>query len=89
MKKNNHDHLLLKVKKAQGQLNKVAAMIENGEYCIDVIHQNLAVVGLLKAIQQELLTSHLQHCFTQALDNPRRKKQMVDELIKVCNYFNR
>jgi DNA-binding FrmR family transcriptional regulator len=89
MQKNNQAQLLLKIKKAQGQLAKVAEMMENGDYCIDIIHQNLAVIGLLKAAQQDLLTNHLQHCFAQAVDNPRRKTQMINELIKVCNYLNR
>jgi DNA-binding FrmR family transcriptional regulator len=86
---NTTQALTLKIKKAQGQLNKVMTMIQDNEYCIDIIHQNLAVIGLLKSIQQDLLTHHLNHCFTAGLDKPQKRRQMTDELIKVFNYFSK
>jgi DNA-binding FrmR family transcriptional regulator len=89
MSENHRRSLSLKVKKAQGQLAKVATMIEQEEYCIDIIHQNLAVIGLLKSTQQDLLAHHLRHCFQTGLNDPRRHRQMIDELLKVFCYSNK
>jgi DNA-binding FrmR family transcriptional regulator len=88
-KKNSLAALELKIKKTQGQLAKVAAMVSAGDYCIDIIQQNLAVIGLLKSIQQDLLTHHLNHCFQAGLDNPKKRRQMTEELVKVFNYFSK
>jgi DNA-binding FrmR family transcriptional regulator len=79
----------LKLKKAQWQLNKVQKMIENDEYCIDIVQQNMAVMWLLKATQQEMLQHHLHYCFMEWITNPRRKTAMIEELIKVFNYYNK
>ena len=80
---------LKKFKNAQGQLNKVVEMVERDEHCPDVLQQSLAVIGLLKSAQQELLEHHLHHCFKAALQNPKKQSEMIDELIKVLKYYNK
>ncbi|MDR1987904.1 MAG: metal-sensing transcriptional repressor [Candidatus Peribacteria bacterium] len=40
-------------------------MVENGEYCIDIVQQNMAVIGLLKSAQQDVLQNHLNSCFAE------------------------
>ncbi|MDR3150797.1 MAG: metal-sensitive transcriptional regulator [Candidatus Peribacteria bacterium] len=40
-------------------------MLENDEYCINIIQQNMAVMGLLKSVQQEILQNHLHNCFNE------------------------
>ena len=37
------------LKKAHSHLGNVIKMAENKEYCIDILQQNLAVIGLLKS----------------------------------------
>jgi DNA-binding FrmR family transcriptional regulator len=41
-------------------------MIEEDTYCIDVIQQNLAAIGLIKSANVKMLESHLSCCFTTA-----------------------
>jgi DNA-binding FrmR family transcriptional regulator len=81
--------LSLKIKKVEGQVRRVAAMIARGDYCIDIIQQNLAAIGLLKSLQTDLLQHHLTHCFQAGLDNSKRRTQMTEELIKVFKYSNK
>lgn len=47
MKQANNKNLIA-LKKAKSLLDKIITMIEQDEYCIDVVQQNLAVMGLLK-----------------------------------------
>ena len=60
-------------------------MAEQDEYCIDIIQQNLAVVGLLKSVNQQLLEGHLHACFKDAACQHDEKKldTMIQELSKV------
>ena len=41
--------ILVALKKGQSHLGNVIKMVEDGKYCIDILQQNLAVIGLLKS----------------------------------------
>jgi DNA-binding FrmR family transcriptional regulator len=78
-----------KLKKAQWQLARVQTMIEEDEYCIDIVQQNMAVIWLLKSAQQDILQNHLNSCFVEWVAHPRRRDAMIEELVKVFNYYNK
>ncbi len=82
---------LLSLKKAKGTLEKVIRMAEKGEYCIDIMQQNLAVIGLLRSAHQMLMENHLNSCFKNAVEatDERKKRQMTEEILKVTNLFNK
>ncbi len=83
--------VLTNYKKARSLLDKIITMMENGEYCIDIMQQNLAVIGLLKSAHQQLMESHLNSCFKKAMDtsNQKRKEEMIEEILKVSNLLNK
>ena len=80
-----HEKTLTNLKKARTHIDKVIKMIENGEYCIHVMQQNLAVIGLLKSAHQMLMEGHLNSCFKNAMktNNETRKQEMIDEILTV------
>ena len=82
---------LINFKKAQGSIVKIIEMIETDTYCIDVMQQNLAVLGLLKSAHQMLMENHLKMCFKNAMasKNEKKKQQMAQEILKVTNLYNR
>lgn len=83
--------ILLGFKKAQGTLNKIVEMMEDDHYCISIMQQNLATIGLLKSAHQLLLENHLQTCFKSAISskNETKKKQMIEEILKVTKLANK
>ena len=86
-----HEKTLTNLKKARTHIDKVIQMIENGEYCINVMQQNLAVIGLLKSAHQMLMEGHLNSCFKNAMktNNEARKQEMIDEILKVSKLANK
>ena len=78
-------------KKAHSHLGKIIKMVENGEYCIDVMQQNLAVIGLLKSAHQMLMENHLKTCFSSAVKsgNKKREEEMIKEILAVTKMFNK
>jgi len=46
--KTNKQTVLINFKKAQSLLSKIIKMTEADAYCIDIMQQNLAVIGLQK-----------------------------------------
>jgi CsoR family transcriptional regulator, copper-sensing transcriptional repressor len=83
--------LLLNLKKAKSHIEKIISMVEKNEYCIDIMQQNLAVLGLLKSANLIILENHLNNCFADAMgsDNQERKKAMVLEILKVTRLANK
>lgn len=76
---------LLNFKKAQSLISKVIAMTEANEYCVNIMQQNLAVIGLLKSAHQSLMENHLHTCFKNAMaaKNEKMKQSMTDEILQV------
>lgn len=88
---NNKEKALINFKKANSSIAGIIGMIENNEYCIDIMQQNLAVLGLLRSAHEMLMENHLNSCFKNAMatKNERRKKEMTDEILKVTKLFNK
>jgi len=79
------EQILIGLKKARTHLAKVISMVEEGEYCVSIMQQNLAVVGLLKSANDKLLARHLNSCFRNAMKgtNEKRKQAMIDEILQL------
>jgi len=86
-----NEKTLINFKKAQSHMAKIISMIENGEYCINIMQQNLAVIGLLKSAHQMLMENHLNTCFLNAMEtkNSKKKQEMVNEILKVIKIYNK
>lgn len=82
---------LINFKKTQSLTVKIIKMIEDNQYCIDIMQQNLAAIGLLKSAHQMLMKNHLNTCFKTAMQtkNEKRKQEMIDEILKVTNLSNK
>lgn len=77
--------IIIALKKAQSHLGNVIKMVENKKYCIDILQQNLAVVGLLKSANNRILEKHLKSCFASAMvgGSAKKKQQMINEVIRL------
>jgi DNA-binding FrmR family transcriptional regulator len=82
---NDTKEILINFKKARSLTDKLLTMTEEGEYCVDIMQQNLAAIGLLKSAHQMLLSRHLNTCFKNAMasKNEKLKTKMLDEILKV------
>ena len=88
---NKKEKTLINFKKAHSLLSKIIKMIEGDEYCINIMQQNLAVIGLLKSAHQMLMENHLNTCFKTAIGskNEKRKREMTQEILKVTKLLNK
>ncbi len=76
--------VLHRLKIARGHLDKVIRMVEKGDYCIDVIHQSLAVSSSLEEINKVILKDHLLTCVAHEIKKGNTK-EVVDEVMKVMD----
>jgi len=88
---NQKEKTLINFKKAQSLISKIIKMVEANEYCIDIMQQNLAVIGLLKSTHQMLMENHLKTCFKTAMatKNEKRKQAMTQEILRVTKLLNK
>ncbi|GGM56848.1 copper-sensing transcriptional repressor RicR [Longimycelium tulufanense] len=61
------DDYLKRLRRIEGQVRGLQRMIENDEYCIDVLTQISAATKALQAVSLGLLDEHLRHCVAQAV----------------------
>ena len=87
----NKQKALIGFKKAQSLIAKIIDMVEKDTYCVDVMQQNLAALGLLKSAHKMLMENHLNMCFKNAMvsRDEKKKKAMTAEILKVTNLFNK
>jgi DNA-binding FrmR family transcriptional regulator len=72
-------------RKAKSLIERIETMIADDAYCIDIMQQNLAVMGLLRSAHRELMEKHLHHCFRSAMESgsERKKQKMIEEMLTV------
>ena len=85
------DEALINFKKANSLLEKLVEMTEDNQYCIDIMQQNMAAIGLLKAAHIKLMENHLHSCFAEAMEttNKKKKQAMIEEILTVTKYSNK
>ncbi len=58
---------LKRLRRIEGQVRGLQRMVEEDQYCIDVLTQVSAATKALEAVALGLLEEHLSHCVTDAI----------------------
>ena len=85
--KSTKERTLHRLKIARGHLSKVLEMVENDEYCIDVLHQSDAVGRALKEADSLILENHLKTCAASAIKQGKQE-EAIAEVMKVFRKKN-
>ncbi len=80
--KDTQERILHRLKIARGHLNKVIQMMEDDQYCIDVLHQSQAVQQALKEVDNLIMENHLKSCASSAIKEGRGD-EAVEEIMSV------
>ncbi len=80
-----------RLKRIEGQVRGIAAMVEQDRYCIDVINQVAAARAALRRVEEEILRDHIAHCVHDAFASPDKADQQrkISELMQVLGRSNR
>lgn len=80
-----------RLKRITGQVSAVQRMIDEDEYCVDILMQIAAANGALGKVGQLILESHIHSCVTDAIrdGDTQERKEKLDELIKVFRKYAR
>ena len=73
----------------QGQLRGLEKMIDNEEYCVDIITQSLAVQKSLQSLNKLLVENHLRTHVTDMFESGGNEREAaVRELLTVFELTN-
>ena len=73
--------LLIRLRRAEGQIRGIEKMVEENAYCPDILIQVSAVTSALNSFNKALLACHIKSCVSE--DIRAGKEEAVDELVAV------
>lgn len=62
----------------QGQVKGLEKMINESKYCIDILHQSLAVKEALSSFEQFILKNHLSTHVVKQMQSGKAKKAVAE-----------
>lgn len=69
-----------RLKRIEGQIRGIQAMIDRDAYCNDILIQSAAVCAAMNAFNKEILASHIHGCVVRDIQSG--KLEVVDELVE-------
>ena len=79
--------LLVRLRKAEGQIRGIEKMVEEDVYCPDILIQVSAVTSALNSFNKQLLAAHIRGCVAQ--DIQAGNDSAVDEFVSVMQKLMR
>jgi CsoR family transcriptional regulator, copper-sensing transcriptional repressor len=61
------DDYLKRLRRIEGQVRGIHRMVDEEQYCIDILTQVSAVTKALQAVSLSLLDEHIGHCVVEAV----------------------
>jgi len=86
-----HNEQLVALKRIAGQVKGVQRMVEEGQYCIDIVIQIHAIANALYSVSEKVLIKHIDGCVVSAFDSgdQAQKRKKLDELMKVIHMLHK
>jgi DNA-binding FrmR family transcriptional regulator len=87
----DHQDNMVALRRIEGQVRGIQRMIQDRQYCIDILNQIHAVKGALARVEEKILQKHFQYCVTTAMtgSSENQKQQKLDEILKLINQTRR
>ena len=71
----NRDAHLKRLRRVEGQVRGLQRMVEEDQYCIDVLTQVSAATRALESFALAMLEEHLEHCVAAAIQDGGEEAQ--------------
>jgi len=80
-----HENALKRLKTVEGHIRGIERMVEQEEYCIDVIRQIQAVQSALNKVSSMILEEHLNSCLITAVrgEDVSERERVLKEITDV------
>ncbi len=79
--------LLTRLRRIEGQVRGLQRMIDEEQYCVDVLTQVSSVMAALQKVGVIILEDHIRGCVRGAIEDGTGGDHAVEELIEVVERF--
>ena len=83
----SHEAELPRINRIIGQLEGVKKMIDERRYCPEILIQLRAIRSAVRAVEGNILKTHLQHCVVQTFASEAEKEAKIEELKQLFDRF--
>jgi DNA-binding FrmR family transcriptional regulator len=85
----SHPDIVNRLKRADGHLRKIIAMIEDQRSCLDLAQQLHAVEKAISQAKKRLIHDHIDHCLEHSLNGGMQPetRASVDEFKTITKYL--
>ena len=84
----SHPEIVKRLKRAEGHLRSIVAMIEGHRSCLDIAQQLHAVENAIGQAKKTLIQDHLDNCLEDAVGAMSRKQRRpIDEFKEITKYL--
>lgn len=68
----------------EGHIGGIRKMVENDQYCVDILKQTYAVRKAIEKLEAVILEDHLHGCVPEGI-REGREQAVIDELMQLYN----
>ena len=83
MKMSCHRPVIPNLNRISGQIKGVAKMVDEGQYCIDILDQLRAAKSAITTVENKILEKHIQECVTTSLKSQEDVDTKIQELTRI------
>ncbi len=84
----SHPQIVNRLKRAEGHLRSIVAMIEDGRPCLDIAQQLHAVEKAVAQAKKRLVQDHIDNCLADAVNgSPQGRSSPMEELKAIAQYL--
>lgn len=88
MEHESHPDIIKRLKRAEGHLRSIVAMMEAGKPCVDLAQQLHAVENAVANAKRELIHDHIDHCLDHAVrDGAKASRAALAEFKTLSKYL--
>lgn len=84
----SHEAIIKRLKRADGHLRSIIAMIEDGRECVDIAQQLHAVEKAVCQAKRTLIQDHIDHCLEDSVTAlAKGDRSALDEFKQITKYL--
>jgi len=78
-----HKNLIPNINRISGQINGIGKMVDEGQYCIDILNQLKAAKSAIATVEAKILEKHIEECVRDSLHSQNQIDIKIAELVKI------
>jgi len=79
----SHQNQIPNLRRIEGQIKGIQTMVEENQYCIDILNQIKAAKSALSSVENKILNKHIKECIENSLSSDKQLNNKIEELMKV------